>query len=242
MAERKKVLVIDDSAGVRKAVAEHLLEHGYDVKVAEDGVRGLQAVLSEKPDAVILDVMMPGWDGFKLCRMIRARGLTCPILMLTGRSDIDDKKEGFSSGADDYLAKPFDPVEVELRIEALLRRAASGPSTAVEKSVLKAGDVTIDLKSYTVKLRDKEVSLTPIEFQILRLLAEKPGTVYTRDEILNAIWETSYEGYKRNIDPHINRIRAKLEKNPKKPVYVQTVWGIGYKFNEQLPTGDQDVV
>jgi DNA-binding response OmpR family regulator len=235
MAAAKKVLIVDDSASMRTRVAERLRAAGYEVFEASDGVSGLRSSMVEKPDVIILDVVMPGLDGFALCRLIRSNGLSSPILMLTEKSTIEDKKQGFSSGADDYLPKPFDPEEVELRVEALLRRGAALPEVDEEKSTLNFGDLVIDLKGHRITLKQKEVNLTPIEFQILRLLAENPGVAFSRDDILNAIWETNYEGYKRNIDPHINRIRAKLEENPKKPRYLLTIWGIGYKFNEQIP-------
>jgi len=228
MSGQKTVLIVDDNQSVRSMIVRQLTRVGYRVLEAADGVQGLQTALAEKPQLIILDVLMPGFDGFKLCEMLRSHNLTAPVLMLTERTDIEDKKRGFGSGADDYLAKPFDPIEVELRVEALLRRPPGNGHG------LKFGEMFIDLKGHKVTIRDREVGLTPIEFEILKLLARNPGTVFSRDDILHAIWETSYEGYKRNIDPHVNRLRVKLEDNPKKPKYVLTVWGVGYKFNELL--------
>jgi DNA-binding response OmpR family regulator len=234
MAGSRKVLVVDDNQSIRTSIADQLRTSGYTVIEAVDGVSGLQAALGERPDAMVLDVVMPGVDGFRLCELIRSNGLKSPILMLTEKAGIDDKRIGFGAGADDYLAKPFDPVEVELRIGALLRRSENGFRGGQGADVLRFDDLEIDLTRHKVTVEGREINLTPIEFQILQMLAEKPGVVFSRQDILNSIWETSYEGYKRNIDPHVNRLRSKLEKNPRKPKYVLTVWGFGYKFNEEL--------
>jgi two-component system alkaline phosphatase synthesis response regulator PhoP len=241
MTGARKVLIVDDNESIRASIAEQLRRSGYAVLEADDGVSGLRAALGEKPDAMVLDVVMPGVDGFRLCELIRSNGVTSPILMLTERSSIDDKKTGFGVGADDYLAKPFDPLEVELRIGALLRRTNEADGNGSSNSTLRFDDLVIDLRRHKVTLAEREVSLTPIEFQILKMLAEKPGVVFSREDILNSIWETSYEGYKRNIDPHVNRLRSKLEVNPRKPKYVLTVWGFGYKFNETLSSDRSQV-
>jgi DNA-binding response OmpR family regulator len=206
----------------------------YDVIEASDGIQGLDKGLSTAPSLIILDVVMPGIDGFKLCQLFREKGVTAPIIMLTEKATIEDKVTGFSFGADDYLAKPFSPLELELRIQALLRRTAGEAPPPPETKVLKHGDLEIDLDRHTVKDGDRDISLTPIEFNILKLLASNPGYVYSRNDLLSVIWDTAYEGYKRNIDPHVNRLRTKLEENPKQPKYILTVWGIGYKFNENL--------
>jgi DNA-binding response OmpR family regulator len=214
-------------------VADYLKNNGYDVVEAIDGIQGLDKGLSSAPNVIILDVVMPGIDGFKLCQLLREKGVSAPIIMLTEKATIEDKVTGFSFGADDYLAKPFSPLELELRIQALLRRA-SGETQQIEPKVLKHGDLEIDLDRHSVKVNDKEVSLTPIEFNILKLLASNPGYVYSRQDLLSVIWDTAYEGYKRNIDPHVNRLRTKVEENPKNPRYILTVWGVGYKFNQAL--------
>jgi len=234
MGEPRKVLVVDDSPSIRASVSSLLRDTGYEVVEAADGVQGLQSALSEKPDVMVLDVVMPGVDGFKLCGLIRSHGINTPILMLTERSEIGDKKQGFDAGADDYLAKPFDPVEVQLRIDALLRRSVEQHAAERERDALRFGELTIDMKRHKVRIGETEINLTPMEFDILKLLATQPGVVFSRKDILNAVWDTRYEGYKRNIDPHVNRLRSKLETNPRKPKYVLTVWGVGYKFNEDL--------
>jgi len=227
----KRVLIVDDSSSIRLTVAGYLKEKGYEVLEADDGLQGLKQVLSSSPDVIILDVVMPGVDGFRLCRMIRDKGIKAPILMLTEKSNEADKVEGFSLGADDYVSKPFSNVELGMRVQALLRRA-SGEYRRLKPRHIVRGALEIDLDRHVVKVDGKKVSLTPIEFKILKLLASSPGFVYSRQDLLNFIWDTAYEGYKRNIDPHVNRLRTKIEENPKRPKYVLTVWGVGYKFSE----------
>jgi DNA-binding response OmpR family regulator len=214
-------------------VADYLGARGYEVLQAADGIKGLESGLSSEANIIILDVVMPGIDGVRLCKLLREKGVTTPIIMLTEKATIRDKEAGYGVGVDDYLAKPFSARELELRIESLRKRTrvvAEPP----EKRVFKRGELEIDLTKHIVKVDGAEVLLTPIEFNILKLLASAPGHVYSRQDLLNAIWDTAYEGYKRNIDPHVNRLRTKIEGDPKRPKYVLTVWGIGYKFNDTL--------
>ncbi len=213
-------------------VADYLGARGYDVIEASDGIKGLDSALSSEANIIILDVVMPGMDGVRLCHLLRDKGLTTPIIMLTEKASIRDKEAGYEVGVDDYLAKPFSARELELRIEALLKRSKSAQRP--EQEILNLGELEIDLTKHKVRVAGKEVVLTPIEFNILKLLASAPGHVYSRQDLLNAIWDTAYEGYKRNIDPHVNRLRTKIEEHPKRPKYVLTVWGIGYKFNDNL--------
>lgn|SRR5262245_2131351 len=230
----KKILIVDDSKSIRTTIAEYLEAKDYEVLQAEDGIKGLDAAMSSGTDVIILDVVMPGMDGVRLCHVLRERGLTTPIIMLTEKASIRDKEAGYGVGVDDYVGKPFSPRELELRIEALLRRSKPG-APQHEPKAFRRGDLEIDMTRHLVKVSGVEVSLTPIEFNILQLLASSPGHVYTRQDLLNAIWETGYEGYRRNIDPHVNRLRTKIEENPKRPRYVLTVWGVGYKFNDTIP-------
>ena len=228
----KRVLIVDDNKSIRTMVADYLGARGYDVIEASDGIKGLDSALSSEASVIILDVVMPGMDGVRLCQLLRDKGLTTPIIMLTEKASIRDKEAGYGVGVDDYLAKPFSARELELRIEALLKRAQSVAQRS--EQVLNLGELEIDLTKHKVRVAGKEVVLTPIEFNILKLLASAPGQVYSRQDLLNAIWDTAYEGYKRNIDPHVNRLRTKIEEHPKRPKYVLTVWGIGYKFNDNL--------
>jgi two-component system alkaline phosphatase synthesis response regulator PhoP len=229
----KRILIVDDNKSIRTMVAEYLGARGYDVRQATDGIQGLEYGLSSGANLIILDVVMPGIDGVRLCKLLREKGVTTPIIMLTEKATIRDKEAGYGVGVDDYLAKPFSPRELELRIESLQKRAQPAVQHP-EQKILKRGEMEIDLTKHIVRIAGKEIILTPIEFSILRLLASAPGQVYSRQDLLNAIWDTAYEGYKRNIDPHVNRLRTKIEGNPKRPKYVLTVWGIGYKFNDNL--------
>lgn len=229
----KRVLIVDDNKSIRTMVADYLGARGYDVIQAVDGIKGLDSALSSEANVIILDVVMPGIDGVRLCRLLRDKGVTTPIIMLTEKATIGDKEAGYSVGVDDYLAKPFSARELELRIEALQKRSRSATQQP-EQSIVKRGELEIDFGKHKVRVAGKEVVLTPIEFNILKLLASAPGKVYSRQDLLNAIWDTAYEGYKRNIDPHVNRLRTKIEEHPKRPKYVLTVWGIGYKFNDAL--------
>jgi DNA-binding response OmpR family regulator len=229
----KRILIVDDNKSIRAAVANYLGAKGYEVLQAADGIKGLDYALSSAVNVIILDVVMPGMDGVRLCQLLRDKGVTTPIIMLTERATIGDKEAGYRVGVDDYLAKPFSPRELELRIEALQKRARPSIQTPVQK-VVNFGELEIDFTKHKVKVAGKEVTLTPIEFNILKLLASAPGRVYNRRELLSAVWDTAYEGYKRNIDPHVNRLRTKIEVNPKRPKYVLTVWGVGYKFNDAL--------
>jgi DNA-binding response OmpR family regulator len=229
-----RVLIVDDNRSIRAMVSDFLVSKGYEVIEAVDGIQGLDKALTTSPDVVLLDVVMPGIDGFKLCQLLREKEFKGPIIMLTEKQSIEDKVTGFSAGADDYLGKPFSPVELELRIQALARRTAGDGKTTARKTI-KRGGLEIDLEGHTVTVDDKSVLLTPLEFNILKVLASTPGYVYSRQDLLSVIWDTEYEGYKRNIDPHVNRLRTKLEADPRKPTYILTVWGVGYKFNESLP-------
>jgi two-component system alkaline phosphatase synthesis response regulator PhoP len=229
----KRVLIVDDNKSIRTTVADYLGARGYEVIQAADGIKGLSSGLSSGANIIILDVVMPGMDGVRLCRLLRDRGVTTPIIMLTEKATLRDKEAGYGVGVDDYLAKPFSPRELELRIEALQKRTRPSDQQP-QQEVVKHGELEIDFTKHKVKVAGEEVVLTPIEFNILKLLASAPGQVYSRQDLLNAIWDTAYEGYKRNIDPHVNRLRTKIEEHPRRPKYVLTVWGIGYKFNDAL--------
>jgi DNA-binding response OmpR family regulator len=176
---------------------------------------------------------MPEMSGIDLLKKMRERGITTPALFLTAHDLLDDKVAGFEAGADDYLAKPFSPRELEYRIEALLRRGQLAPENAGNGERLEIGDLVVDKRRHEVSRAGQRVDLTPLEFQILELLASEPGRAWSRNDLLDRVWSTEYEGYQRNIDPHINRLRKKLENDPKNPHYVLTVRGVGYKLNEK---------
>lgn len=227
----RRLLVVDDDTDMRLLLAEYFRRLGFEVEEKESGASAFEPAISGRFDCFILDVSMPGMTGFELLRRVRDRGIKTPAMFLTAHDDIDDKVAGFAAGADDYLAKPFSPRELEVRIEALLRRGAATP-TAMDGERIEVGDLVIDKRRHEVSRAGTRIDLTPLEFQILELLASEPGRAWSRNALLDQVWSTEYEGYQRNIDPHINRLRKKLEDDPKNPHYVLTVRGVGYKLNE----------
>lgn len=228
----KKLMIVDDDAEMRTLLAEYFRRLGFEVAEKENGAAALQAVTNDRFDCFILDVAMPEMSGIDLLKKMRDRGINTPALFLTAHDLLDDKVAGFEAGADDYLAKPFSPRELEYRVEALLRRGPLSPETTSDNDRMEIGDLVVDKRRHEVSRSGDRIDLTPLEFQILELLASEPGRAWSRNDLLDRVWSTEYEGYQRNIDPHINRLRKKLENDPKKPHYVLTVRGVGYKLNE----------
>lgn len=227
----KRLLIVDDDADMRLLLAEYFRRLGFQVQECESGVAALEPASTGRFDCFIFDVAMPGMTGFDLLKRVRDRGVQTPALFLTAHDALDYKVAGFEAGADDYLAKPFSPRELEYRVEALLRRT-SGAQVDTDSERVEVGDLVIDKRRHEVTRQGSRVDLTPLEFQILELLASEPGRAWSRNALLDRVWSTEYEGYQRNIDPHINRLRKKLEADPKNPRYVLTVRGVGYKLNE----------
>ena len=227
----KRLLIVDDDADMRLLLAEYFRRLGFDVDERESGTAALEPALVGRFDCLILDVTMPGMSGLELLKRIRDRGIQTAALFLTAHHGLDDKVAGFEAGADDYLAKPFSPRELEYRVEALLRRSGK-IQLADDGERIEVGDLVIDKRRHEVSRAGARIDLTPLEFQILELLAAEPGRAWSRNDLLDRVWSTDYEGYQRNIDPHINRLRKKLESDPKNPKYVLTVRGVGYKLNE----------
>jgi DNA-binding response OmpR family regulator len=225
-------MIVDDDAEMRALLAEYFRRLGFEVAEKESGQAALQTVTTETFDCFILDVSMPEMSGIELLRKLRDRGIDTPALFLTAHDMLDEKVAGFEAGADDYLAKPFSPRELEYRIEALLRRGQNARSDGGDEDRMEIGDLVVDKRRHEVSRAGARVDLTPLEFQILELLASEPGRAWSRNDLLDRVWSTEYEGYQRNIDPHINRLRKKLEADPKNPHYVLTVRGVGYKLNE----------
>jgi two-component system alkaline phosphatase synthesis response regulator PhoP len=228
----KRLMIVDDDAEMRALLAEYFRRLGFEVAEKESGQAALQTVTTETFDCFILDVSMPEMSGIELLRKLRDRGIDTPALFLTAHDMLDEKVAGFEAGADDYLAKPFSPRELEYRIEALLRRGQNARSDGGDEDRMEIGDLVVDKRRHEVSRAGARVDLTPLEFQILELLASEPGRAWSRNDLLDRVWSTEYEGYQRNIDPHINRLRKKLEADPKNPHYVLTVRGVGYKLNE----------
>lgn len=238
----QKILVIEDEEGIIHLLNLYLRDAGYAVVVAKDGADGLALHAREQPDLVILDIMLPALDGFEVCRRIRSWSHT-PILMLTARGDEDDRIQGLEQGADDYLVKPFSPRELVSRVRAILRRvnssqengqAAQAPATAFhkatqEKSLLNFPDLSVDILARRVEVKGVEVLVTPTEFDLLVLLAQSPGRVFTREVLMNKIWGYDYYGDGHIIDVHISALRKKIEASGEYR-YIKTVWRVGYKF------------
>jgi two-component system alkaline phosphatase synthesis response regulator PhoP len=227
----RRLLIVDDESDMRLLLAEYFRRLGFDVEERETGAAALDAAGTGIFDCFIFDVSMPEMSGFELLRRMRERGVHTPAMFLTAHDGIDDKVAGFAAGADDYLAKPFSPRELEVRVEALLRRGSQNEDRTGHERI-ELGELIIDKRRHEVLRGGQKVDLTPLEFQILDLLASEPGRAWSRNALLDQVWSTDYEGYQRNIDPHINRLRKKIEPDPKNPHYVLTVRGVGYKLNE----------
>ena len=231
MSTAQRLLIVDDDADLRLLLAAYFRRIGYEVEEKDSGMAAVVPATTGRFDCFIFDVSMPGMTGIDLLRRVRDRGISTPAMFLTAHDSTDDKVAGFKAGADDYLGKPFDPMELEVRVEALLRRS-HGVQPSADGERISIGDLVIDKRRHEVSLGGERVDLTPLEFQILELLASEPGRAWSRNALLDQVWSTEYEGYQRNIDPHINRLRKKLEADPKNPHYVLTVRGVGYKLNE----------
>ena len=234
--ERKiSLLVVEDDENISSAISEYFSRAGYNVKTVEDGLMGVKTALDETPDAVVLDIMLPKMDGLAVCRELREKANHLPILMLTAKDDVVDKVLGLEMGADDYITKPFSLRELEARIKSVLRRSKTTASVdgVRDEAPITRGNLRIDPARREVTIGERQVDLTPKEFDLLRLFAANPGRVFPRKYLLEKIWDYSYEGYDRTIDSHINRLRAKIEDNPENPQMVLTVWGIGYKFSDE---------
>ncbi|MGB6366646.1 MAG: response regulator transcription factor [Thermoanaerobaculia bacterium] len=227
----KRILVVEDEREIGRLVEIHLRDQGWEVKVCHDGPSGLAAAASGQFDRVVLDLMLPGLDGLEVCRRIRAASEYLPILMLTARSSELDRVLGLEIGADDYLTKPFSVRELVARVKAILRREEALADRA-PISRIEVGELTVDLDRRQVTSGEKEIELTAKEFDLLAFFAAHPGRVYSRAELLDHVWGYGHGGYEHTVNSHINRLRAKIEDDPRNPRLVITVWGVGYKFAE----------
>jgi DNA-binding response OmpR family regulator len=227
----KRILVVEDEREIARLVEIHLRDQGWEVTVCHDGPSGLAAASSGQFDLVVLDLMLPGVDGLEVCRRIRAAADYLPILMLTARSSELDRVLGLEIGADDYLTKPFSVRELVARVKAILRREEA-LADRVPESRLEIGELTVDLDRRLVTKGEQEIELTAKEFDLLAFFAAHPGRVYSRAELLDHVWGYGHGGYEHTVNSHINRLRAKIEDDPRSPKLVLTVWGVGYKFAE----------
>jgi two-component system alkaline phosphatase synthesis response regulator PhoP len=233
MSMTQRILVVDDDRQIVRLLRSYLEQAGYNVLTAYDGVAALQSIRCDRPDLAILDLMIPDHDGWEITRSARADPALAamPIIMLTARVEDADKIVGLELGADDYITKPFNPREVLARVRAVLRRA--GPTTAAPP-MLTAGQLTMDIDRHVVTLHGAPVELTPTEFTLLQTLLEHPGHAFTRGELIERALGYDYEGLERTLDSHIKNLRRKIEPDPAAPIYVQTVFGVGYRLPERV--------
>lgn len=234
---KPKILVVDDENHILELVKFNLEKEGYQTVLAHDGLEAFESVKREKPDLIVLDVMLPKMDGFEVCRMIQKETELgdIPIIMLTARSEEIDKILGLEIGADDYITKPFSPRELLARVKARLRRTQKRQTESLDtEDTIKIGNLIIDSKRFEVFLEGKRLELTPKEFELLKYLAKSRGRVLTRDMLLETIWGYEYIGDSRTVDVHIRHLRQKMEQDPASPKYIETVRGIGYKFKENF--------
>ena len=226
----KKVMVLEDESSIRSFIVINLRRAGYDVIEAETGEEALDK-LKENPDTrvALLDIMLPGIDGFEVCRRIRAMDNKIGIIMLTARTQEMDKVTGLMTGADDYVTKPFSPAELTARVDALFRRTGGGEEAASPDEIVEA-PFRLNTRNRTLEKNGQRVKLTQVEYGIVKLFMENPGKALSREEILDAVWGKDYFGELKIVDVNIRRLRIKIEDNPTKPTYVNTVWGYGYKW------------
>ena len=222
----KKILVVDDEGKIVEIVKAYLEREGFKVITAHDGKAALDSARRFSPDLIVLDLMLPEVSGWDVCRKIRQKS-DVPIIMLTARDEATDKIVGLELGADDYVTKPFDPKELVSRVKAVLRRS-EGRTTP--KAILKVADLSIDTEKRQVRRGNDVITLTPMEFDLLKFLAESPGRTYSRLQLLDSVFGDTYEGYERTIDSHIKNLRKKIEPDPDQPRYIITVYGVGYKL------------
>jgi DNA-binding response OmpR family regulator len=230
----RQVLVIEDDEDIAKLVKLQLLELSCNVKLVSDGIKGLAEAESKRYDLLILDLMLPGMGGLEICQRIRGQDRYTPVLMLTSKSSELDRVLGLEMGADDYLIKPFSVLELTARIKAIFRRVDNlSRDQGSAKSVIKSGNLHIDIEKRSVRLNGKPVDLTAKEFDLLAHFAQHPGRVFSRTQLLDSVWGYSHSGYEHTVNSHMNRLRTKIEKNPNEPEFIETVWGVGYKFRER---------
>jgi len=236
----KKLLVVDDEQSISTLLQYNLQQSGFDVVTAMDGEEGYQKALDENPDLIVLDLMLPKMDGIEVCKKLRQQKVMVPILMLTAKDDEFDKVLGLELGADDYMTKPFSPREVVARVKAILRRtqySANESSDMNEGDKIVIGGLKVLPEHYEAYFEGEQLELTPKEFELLLYLTKNKGRVLTRDQLLSAVWNYDFAGDTRIVDVHISHLREKIEHNTRKPVYIKTIRGMGYKLEE--PKSDE---
>jgi DNA-binding response OmpR family regulator len=229
---RQRILVIEDEPSLGMAIRDELEFEGFEASVVDDGAAGLDRILAEPPDLVVLDLMLPGKSGFEICREVRGRGMATPVIMLTARAQEVDRIRGLELGADDYMVKPFSLAELLARIRAVLRRAQGASRTEAGTEILEVGELRLDVRRQELSRRGRKIELTHKEFQLLELLLRHPGEVIGRDEFLRRVWGEDVYVTPRTVDTHMATLRKKIEDEVDRPRYIQSVRGAGYKLNE----------
>ena len=228
----RKVLVVDDEKLIVKGIRFSLEQDGMDVDCAYDGEEALEMAQEKKYDIILLDLMLPKMDGFEVYQQIREFS-NVPIVMLTAKGEDMDKILGLEYGADDYITKPFNILEVKARIKAIMRRTSPERAPQVQSSVIEKGDIKLDCDSRRLFINDNEINLTAREFELLEILIKNENKVYSRESLLKIVWGEDYPGDVRTVDVHVRRLREKIEANPSEPKYVHTKWGVGYYYNQK---------
>ncbi|MGB0524923.1 MAG: response regulator transcription factor [Flammeovirgaceae bacterium] len=234
----RKVLIVEDDPDIIELLSIHISDLDCDLDQAMDGQLGYDLASQNNYDLIILDLMLPKMDGMDVCRKLRAKEIHTPILMLTAKSEEIDKVLGLETGADDYLTKPFSVREFIARVKAIFRRTemtkGAQNEQGVQKKAMKFEELEIDLDKRKVLLSGNRIDLTPKEFDLLVLMANRPGRSYSREELLNLVWGYEFSGYEHTVNSHINRLRAKIEPNVAKPKFILTAWGVGYRFSDEV--------
>jgi DNA-binding response OmpR family regulator len=233
----RSVLVVEDDPDIGRLVVLQMTELGCETRLVDDGVTGLAEAQSGRYDLVILDLMLPRMDGLQICRRLREAARTTPILMLTAKSTELDRVLGLELGADDYLTKPFSVLELAARVKGVFRRAeqaeAARRAAAPEQQMIELDGLRIDLQRHEAEVAGEPVDLTAKEFELLAHFARSPGRVFTRAQLLDQVWGYTHSGYEHTVNSHINRLRNKIERDPANPAFIQTVWGVGYRFSDR---------
>ncbi|ARJ37990.1 DNA-binding response regulator [Sporosarcina sp. P21c] len=229
--KQQKILIVEDEQSIQKLLEFTLQQAGYITVLANDGEEAVEKVLDEHPDLILLDLMLPKIDGIEVCRMLRKENIETPIIMLTAKGEEMDKIVGLEMGADDYMTKPFSPREVAARVRAVLRR--TGERNPMKEKKLVAGQLTVYPERLEVYLDEKPLEFTPKEFELLVYFMKHPNRVFSRDQLLQAVWNYEFAGDSRIVDVHVSHLRDKIEENTRKPRYIKTMRGVGYKFGEQ---------
>ncbi|EGQ22297.1 DNA-binding response regulator [Sporosarcina newyorkensis 2681] len=232
--KQQKVLIVEDEQSIQKLLEFTLKQANYHTILASDGEQALSLVLDEEPDLIILDLMLPKIEGIEVCRMLRKQDIETPIIMLTAKGEEMDKIIGLEMGADDYMTKPFSPREVAARVKAVLRRTGEKKVQKTKEEILGAGQLVVYPERFEVYLDKKQLDFTPKEFELLVYFMRHTNRVLTRDQLLQAVWNYDFAGDTRIVDVHVSHLRDKIEENTRKPRYIKTMRGVGYKFGEQI--------